>query len=255
MSAKKSRDNATFLPKYILQESTPFSVQEAYKSLRTNLTYSLPGEHKCMIFGVTSSNRAEGKSTSALNLALSYAAIGKRVLLIDCDLRCPSIAAKLRSRDIKGTPGLSDILVGKVRLQACVRPLADTTLDVLPSGTIPPDATSLLESEGMTSLFESVKQHYEIVIVDLPPVLSVVDASILARHLDGLLLVVRHNSTRFDAVNESIRQLRLVDAKILGFLYNDTPLEEKKYGRYGKYGKYGSYGTRHYYAAPYAQQE
>ena len=238
--AKSDRDGNAFLTKYILQDSTPFAVQEAYKVLRTNLTYSLPGGRDCLIFGVTSSSRAEGKSTSALNLALSYASIGKKVLLIDCDLRCPSIASKLQLKDVKRQPGLSEILIGKTDLKSCVRPLSGTTLDVLLSGTIPPDATSLLESDSLKMLFDSVKTSYEVVIVDLPPVLSVVDASILARHLDGLLLLVRHNSTRFNDVDEAIRQLRLVDAKILGFLYNDAPLEGKKYSsKYYAYSKKG----------------
>ena len=239
-TARTERSENAFLPKYIMQSNTPFAIQEAYKSLRTNLTYSLPSSQTCKVFGITSSNRFEGKSTSALNLALSYASIGKKVLLIDCDLRCPSIASKLRSKDINGHPGMSEFLIGNSSLEECIQQVSDTTLSVLPSGTIPPDATRLLESEGMDLLFSSIKQFFEIVIVDLPPVSSVVDASILSRHLDGILLVVRHNSTRFDVLEETIRQLRLVDAKILGFLYNDAPLENKKYGSKYKY-KYKYY--------------
>ena len=242
--SKKARNNSEngFRAEYILQEGMPFSIQEAYKSLRTNLTYSLPGGRKCLAIGITSANRAEGKSTSSLNLALSYASIGKRVLLIDCDLRCPSIANKLHSSHIKGQPGMSEFLIGKTDLKPCIQRLPGTTLEILPSGTIPPDATSLLEAEGMGEFFKRLREFYEVIIVDLPPILSVTDAAIMSRHVDGMLLTVRHNSTCFAAAEEALRQLRMVDAKVLGFLYNDAPLESKKYGK-----KYGSkYGSRYY---------
>lgn len=233
MTAKKkqaSRNANTFLPGFLLQENSPFSIQEAYKSLRTNLSYAVPGNRKNLIFGITSSNIGEGKSASALNLAMSYATLHKKVLLIDCDLRRPSIAQKLKQRRIAGTIGLTEFLTGKAGLNACIQPVPGTSLHVLPSGMIPPDATALLESEEMGLLFETLKEEYEIIILDLPPVLSVTDASILSEYVDGLLLVVRHNSTHIDSVEETIRQLRLVNAKVLGFLYNDVPPESKKYG-------------------------
>ena len=237
MSKNKNNGGEVFLPKYLLRDSAPFALQEAYKTLRTNLIYSIPKSNECICIGVTSASRAEGKSSSSLNLALSYAHIGKKVLLIDCDLRCPSLASKLHSKGIKGYPGMSELLIGNCTLKNSVQNLAETSLDILPSGKIPPDATSLFESDNMQTLFDSIKEHYEVVVVDLPPVLSVVDATILSRHLDGFVLVVRHNHTKFGAVDAMIRQLRLADAKLLGFLYNDAPLESKKYGSYYYYAK------------------
>lgn len=232
MAKNKSNIGDVFLSKYLLRDSSPFAIQEAYKTLRTNLIYSIPKSEGCICIGVTSASRGEGKSASSLNLALSYAHIGKQVLLIDCDLRCPSLASKLRSKGVKGYPGVSELLIGSCALKESIQNLTEIGLDFLPSGKLPPDATSLFESNNMQTLFDSIKEHYEVIVVDLPPVLSVVDATILSRYLDGFVLVVRHNHTKFDAVNAMIRQLRLADAKLLGFLYNDAPLESKKYGSY-----------------------
>ena len=237
MAKNKNTTNDVFLPKYLLRDSAPFTLQEAYKTLRTNLIYSIPKSEGCICIGVTSASRGEGKSSSALNLALSYAHIGKKVLLIDCDLRCPCLASRLHSKGIKGYPGMSELLIGSCALRDCIQNLTETSLDILPSGKIPPDATTLFESDNMSALFDTLKEHYEVIVVDLPPVLSVVDAAILSRHLDGFVLVVRHNYTKLGAVEAMIRQLRLADAKLLGFLYNDAPLESKKYGSYYYYAK------------------
>lgn len=233
MAHNKNDTGDVFLPKYLLRDSAPFALQEAYKTLRTNLIYSIPKNNNgCICIGVTSASRAEGKSSSSLNLALSYAHIGKEVLLIDCDLRCPSINAKLHFMGAKGFPGMSELLIGNCTLKDSIQHLDEIRLDLLPSGKIPPDATTLFESDNMPLLFDTIKGHYDVIVVDLPPVLSVVDAAILSRYLDGFVLVVRHNHTRLDAVEAMIRQLRLADAKLLGFLYNDAPLESKKYSSY-----------------------
>lgn len=210
---------------HILNDGSPFAVVEAYKALRTNVLFSLPsGGAKCI--GITSATKSEGKSSTALNLAISFSQIGKRVLIIDCDMRLPTIASKL---GIPGAPGLSDILVGNREVASALRQNGEFGITVLPSGTIPPDPTYLLESQRMKALMEILRKHFEIIIVDLPPVNSVADAAILAQQLDGFLLVVRHGVAEYHEVNSMLNQLRLANAKILGMVYNDAPVTGKSY--------------------------
>ena len=210
---------------HFLSSDSPFAVTEAYKALRTNVLFSLPdGGSKCI--GVTSATKGEGKSSTALNLAISFAQIGKNTLIIDCDMRLPTIASKL---GVSGVPGLSNILVKNENVADALRQIGKLGITVLPSGTIPPDPTYLLESKRMESLLGVLRKYYEVIIVDLPPVNSVTDAAIMARYLDGMLLVVRHNVAEYREVQSTLNQLKLADAKILGLVYNDAPVTGKSY--------------------------
>ena len=221
--------NADF-KKLMLREKSPFAIKEAYKALRTKVSFSLPGTG-CKVIGLTSANRSEGKSSTAVNLALSFAQIEKKVLLIDCDMRLPTVAGKL---GLSNVPGLSDFLVGESDVGKILRRAENGYFDVLPAGNIPPDATGLLESDLMGELLTKLRERYQYIIIDLPPILSVTDAAILSRYIDGFLLVVRHESTEYRAVNEMLRQMRMAHAKILGFVYNDAPAMAKKYYSYYK---------------------
>lgn len=227
--AKRSIDSRRSL----LREKSPFLMKEAYKALRTNVAFSLPGSGaKCI--GITSAGRGEGKSYNSVNLAISFAQIGKRVLLIDGDMRLPTVAAKL---GVRAKPGLSDYLTGQVELAEAVRRNVEG-VDVLPAGSIPPDPTGLLESGEMEELFEWMRKAYDYIIVDLPPVNTVADASILSRCIDGFLLVVRQGSTENKAIAEMLRRLRMASANILGFVYNDVSVGDKRsYGQYYSYGR------------------
>ena len=209
---------------HILTDKMPISVQEAYKQLRTNVLFSLPGSD-CKVIGVTSAAPGDGKSTNAINLAISMAQIGKKVLLVDCDLRMPSVSAKLR---IPGAPGLSDFIVGQARIEDVVWKVERFGFNVMPAGNIPPDATGLLEARQIESLFTAFRKIYDFVIVDLPPVNTVADAVILSKFIDGYLLVVRQKQTRHRAVEEMLKQLRIVDAKILGFVSTGSAVEMKR---------------------------
>lgn len=232
----------------ILRERSPFMMREAYKGLRTNVTYSMPGgDAKCI--AVTSANRSEGKSYNTINLAISFAQIEKKVVVIDCDMRLPTIASKL---GVQAKPGLSDYLIGEAKLEEVLQRDVEG-IDVIPAGNIPRDPTWLLESVQMEALLEALRKLYDYVLIDLPPVNTVTDAAILSRCTDGILLVVRHNVTAKREVAEMLRQLRFAGAKILGFVYNDVPIVGKKYGKryyryyrknYGKYGYGYGYGER-----------
>lgn len=217
----------------ILRDRSPFMMREAYKALRTNVAFSLPGnDAKCI--AVTSGSRGEGKSYNSVNLAISFAQIGKKVILLDCDMRLPTVASKL---GIKAKPGLSDYLVGQAELEDILRRDVEG-VDVIPAGNIPPDPTGLLESVQLEELMTQMREYYDYIIIDLPPVNTVADAAIVSRCIDGFLLVVRHGNTVNKDITEMLRQLRMVGAKILGFLYNDVPVEGKRYYyRYYYYGK------------------
>ena len=191
----------------LMSEKTPFAMTEAFKELRTNVMFSLPGTG-CKCVGVTSPTPGDGKSTTAANLAISLAQIGKRVILIDCDMRLPTVSDTFR---IQAVPGLSDFLVGMARIEETVRQVETYNLMVLPAGNIPPDPTGLLEDKQMERLFTAFRNIYDYVIVDLPPVTAVPDASILSKYIDGFLLVVRNRQTRHRYVNEMLKQLKLTD--------------------------------------------
>lgn len=231
---------------YLLTQKMSFSVQEAYRSLRTNVMFALPGSG-CKCIGVTSPTPGDGKSTSASNLAISLAQIGKKVLLVDCDMRLPTIATKFR---VKSVPGLSDFLVGQARIEEVVRTVDSCDLHILPSGNIPPDPTGLLEAKQLETLFNALRSVYDYVIVDLPPVVTVPDAVILSKYLDGFLLAVCERQTVHRAVKEMLRQLQLADAKVIGFVLTGADTGGGKYYKY-RYGKKYGYGYRYRYYRGY----
>lgn len=240
MSSKKTNSTVFDANKMLLSDKSPFSVQEAYKTLRTNISFSLPGA-ECKCIGVISANRGDGKSSIASNLAISLGQIKKAVILIDCDLRLPTIAQKF---SIKSVPGLSNYLTGGVSEIPIIHE-SERGIDIIPSGNIPPDSTTLISSQIMRDLVDELKKTYEYIIFDFPPINIVSDAAIMSEIIDGYLLVVRHNSSEYQMINETIRRMRFADAKILGFVYNGKG-EEKKYYKSGKYGKYNKYYNNYY---------
>lgn len=220
----------------ILRENSPFIVKEAYKAMRTNIIFSLPGAG-CKCIAVTSAGRNEGKTTNSLNLAISFGQIGKKVLLVDADMRLPTVATKL---GIHGKPGLSNLLIGELETRSVRRHSRELNIDVIPAGNIPPDPTGLLESSQMEELIKEWRESYDYVFLDLPPASTVADALILSGLVDGFLLLVKHNTTEHRAVAEMISRFRLTGGKILGFIYADADLGNK--GRYKKYGYGYGYG-------------
>lgn len=231
MMARHKKDNTHKTSvKNILTNDSPWNVQEAYKVLRTNIIFSTAeSENKCKVIGVTSTAAREGKSTNAINLAISFAQINKKVLVIDGDLRKPTIASLL---NIKGTPGVSDYLVGQADLRDCLRWLEKYKIYVLPSGSIPPDATWLLQSKQMDSLIRHMMNALDYIIIDMPPVMAVADAYIMAKNVDGYAIVVRHNETDVRMLRSALEQLKKADAHVFGFIYNDVNETEHGYYKY-----------------------
>ena len=222
----------------LICDNLSFAAAEAYKLLRTNLTFTLP-EQASHVIGVTSSVRGEGKSTTSVNMAYTFAQSGKRVLLIDADMRLPSVAAKL---NITGAPGLSNLIAGMNPEHECFRQSGyfDNWL-ILPAGDIPPNPSELLGSGRMQKLLQQCRESFDVVIVDLPPINIVTDALVISKWTDGLVGVVRQNYTDRRALSDCMYQVEKLKVKFLGFVMTDAAVGESSYKHYGsKYGsKYG----------------
>ena len=238
---KDNRANLLNQKTMLLSDRSAFSVKEAYKTLRTNVMFSLPGkDSKCI--GVVSPERGDGKSSVSINLAISFAQINKKVIIVDCDLRLPTIASKL---GIEAKPGLSNFLSGNQDSeQPLIRRSSEYGIDIMTAGDIPPDPTALITSRQMDAFIKLLKKYYDYIILDFPPATIVSDAASVSRIVDGYLIVIRHNSSEFSKINETLRQMNFADAKILGFVYNGKD-EQKKYYKNGKYSKY--YYNNYYY--------
>lgn len=220
-----------------LGDNLSFAAAEAYKLLRTNLNFSLPGEDTgCKIFGVTSALRGEGKSTTSVNIAYTMAQSGGKVLLIEADLRLPTVSKRLR---VHSRPGLSNLLAGQCSgNEALQNSGLLSNLYVMTAGDIPPNPAELLASDRMATALKALSEVFDIIIVDLPPVTAVTDAVIVSKIVDGMVVVVRQDYCDRAALDEVVRQLRFVNAKILGFVMTGADTQKKGYKRYGTYGDY-----------------
>ncbi|MFK4808257.1 polysaccharide biosynthesis tyrosine autokinase [Microbacterium sp. ZW CA_36] len=208
---------------------------ESFRSMRTNLQF-LENEGRAS-FVITSSVPSEGKSTTAINLAIALADAGKRVALLDTDLRKPKVAEYL---GIEGGAGLTDVLIGRARLSDVMLPWGNRSLYVLPAGKIPPNPSELLGSKSMRQLLEALERDVDIVLCDAPPLLPVTDASILAKQTNGAILIVSAGHTNRHQLSGAIDALQTAGAHIAGIAMTMVPTRGPDSYAYG-YG-YGSYG-------------
>lgn len=235
--------------KHLLTAKSDFFLREAYKTLRTNVSFALGDEDTCKVITVTSAQQGEGKSITAINLAISYAMTERKVLLIDCDLRRPKLARLLQ---MKSELGMSNIIVKPELLGRAILPTEVQGLDVILAGNIPPNPSELLSSPRMQQLIDNLRESYDYIFLDSPPVNIVTDAVVLAPKSDGVLFLVRANRSERGSVIHAVEQLEYAKAKVLGFVLNGVDMEKlhygyKKYhyGRYSRYG-YGKYGYGRY---------
>ncbi|MBB6624115.1 CpsD/CapB family tyrosine-protein kinase [Clostridium gasigenes] len=209
-------------------ETKPKSIAaESYRTLRTNLQYSsFDKEYKVIV--VTSSEPGEGKSTTAGNLAMSLAQGEKKVILIDCDLRKPSLHKRFKISNIMG---LSDVLIGREVIEnAATRYKRNIT--VLTSGKIPPNPSEMLGSKAMTALLNELQGIFDYIILDTPPIQAVTDSQILGAKADGVILVVKAEKTKKESVQNSINLLKKVNAHIIGTVLNGVDNKRNKYYYY-----------------------
>lgn len=263
---KKKQDVARIREdrKNLLTPKSNFFVREAYKTLRSNVSFSLTGDEKSKVIMVTSSLQAEGKSITAINLAISYAQTNRRVLIVDCDLRRPKLARLLQ---IKNSVGLSNVLMEPSLLDEAILSTGLPDLDVILSGDIPPNPSELLSSPRMARFIEELKQKYDMIILDTPPVNVVIDAVVLSPLTEGVVFLIRANYTERGAVIHAVEQLEYAKAKILGFVLNGVDFgitsygydkrHYRRYGRYGygRYGRYGYGGYGHGYGYSYSSSQ
>lgn len=228
----------------LVGDGISFAATEAYKLLRTKIQFSFADNQKCRIIGVSSAFAGEGKSLSSTNLAYSLSQLDKRVLLIDCDMRRPSLASKL---GIQKIPGLSNYLAGRIAIeeviQTCGPKFGTGSFNVIAAGRNPPNPIELLSSEKMEEALNVLQESYDYIILDLPPVGEVSDGMAVAKHTDGILLVVRQDYCTRGAMMNAINQFEFVNARILGIVMNCVTEQGKGYGYGKKYGKkYYGYG-------------
>ena len=216
-----------------------FEGREAYNLLRTNLMFSTKrNDRNARVIGVTSSVHGEGKSLTIINLAYSLAESGRKVILIECDLRLPTLRKKL---GLNKTTGLSNLLAGMNSEKATLhKDVLISGLDVVQAGDIPPNPSELLGSKAFASLIDNISESYDVVLLDLPPIGEVSDALVVSKVSDGLIVVVRNDYTISSDLDFTLRQCEMVGAKVIGFVYNGSASKTKRY-KYG-YGKKYKYG-------------
>lgn len=230
MARKKKQSNSRI--RHLITKLNPRSpISEQYRTIRTNIQFASVDDELHSIL-ITSSGSNEGKSTIAANLAVVYAQQGKKVLLIDSDMRKPSVHYTFRLDNLRG---LSSVLIGENSLTQVVEHGGEENLDIIPSGPIPPNPSELLASKRMKVFIKEAKEDYDLVIFDTPPVLAVTDAQVLANIVDGMLLVVRSGQTEKEAAIKAKQALEPAKAKLLGTVLNDR---EKK-GTTNYYYYYG----------------
>ena len=202
----------------------PFAVVEAYKAIRTNLTFLL-ATRETKVFGITSPEAGEGKSTTSVNMAIAFSQLGDKVLLIDADLRKPSVYRQLR---LQNTKGLSSVLVNFCDFSDAVVHI-NSNLDVLVSGPTPPNPSEMLGSEQMSNLLNSVKDKYDYIVIDTPPVNVVSDAIALAPKTEGIVMVVQDRETTHEEFKKAVASLQFANARLLGVVLNGSSDKTAKY--------------------------
>ena len=209
-------------------EDKPRSIEaESYRKLRTNIQYSsIDRELKSIV--VTSASPKEGKSTVSGNLALSFAQNGKKVIIIDCDLRKPSIHRKF---NISNLCGLSEVMIGKETLDKTIQKYK-ANVHILTSGKIPPNPSEMINSTTMSNLLAELKMKYDIVIIDSSPLEAVTDGQILSTKADGTILVLKAGVSKIESVKEAKNLLNKVGANIIGLVINQISKSKKNYDYY-----------------------
>jgi capsular exopolysaccharide synthesis family protein len=221
----------------VLFEKSRSHIAEAFRLLRTNIQYASP-DNPPKIIMVSSAMPGEGKTSVVSNLALSLANSGKKVLVIDCDLRKPALHKMFKLGNIEG---VVNFLVGDKKLDECIHKEIMERLDIMTCGPLPPNPSELLMSEVFANMLKELRELYDYVFIDAPPSLNMADAAIIGRASDGLLFVVNSGRTRIDFVKKSLEQLEQVNVNVLGLLLNRFSLKTAGYNYYNYYNYYYYY--------------
>jgi capsular exopolysaccharide synthesis family protein len=235
-----SRSSNATLGRLITHADPRSPVAEAYRSLRTNLAFARAQQAPQAIV-IASPGPSDGKSTTAANLAITFAQQGQRTLLIDADLRRAVLDKAFRTAR---SPGLTELIIGDATLEQVMHETEVPNLSLIASGRFPPNPAELLGSSRMQEVLHQAKAQFDVVLLDSPPLLAVTDAAVLATMVDGVILVIRTERTKRDAVRRALGHIRSVRGRLLGAVLNDVDLRSGAY--------YGSYG--HYYYSYYGDE-
>lgn len=227
--ARKKKVKKTGKPQMLITKIKPKSpVSEQYRTIRTNISFSaIDGEIKTLMF--TSTAPGEGKTTTASNIAVVFAQQGKKVLLVDADLRKPTIHYTFNSMNNKGLTG---VLTKQATLEEAVVPGGVDNLTILTSGPIPPNPAEMLSSKAFQVFFEKIKKEFDVVIFDTPPILAVTDGQIIANKCDGTILVVSAGKTEKAEALKAKELLEKAKGKLLGVILNNKKQRESHYYYY-----------------------
>ena len=206
-------------------------ISEAYRTLRTNIQFSSV-DKQIKTLMVTSSMMSEGKTTTITNLAETFAQAGNRVIVVDADLRRPRVHQVF---GVSNQQGVTNVLAGQVDLKDVVK-VAGSQINVLTSGPIPPNPSELLGSAKMKDLVQLLSEHYDIVLIDTPPVNMVTDAAILSTFVDGVVLAIASGKTEIEAGKRALKSLEGVKANVLGAVMTMMPVTKRDYYSYQYYG-------------------
>lgn len=215
----------------LIMDASPKSlISEAYRTIRTNIEFSsIDKEIKTIL--ITSSEPGEGKTTTACNIGLAYAQEGKKTLIIDCDLRKPKVHKMFK---ISGIVGFTNIIADNLKLSEIVYPFNET-LDILPSGTMPPNPSEILSSNKMKNFLIEASMAYERIIIDSPPINAVTDAQILSGITDGTLLIISSGKTNIESAKRAKELLLKANANILGVVLRRVKVRSGKHSYSGYY--------------------
>jgi capsular exopolysaccharide synthesis family protein len=224
----------------LISTNSPFAIKEAYITTRTNLMFTNKDDESCPVYVVTSALPNDGKSINCVNLALTFAQMEKKILIIDMDMRNPTI------HQLLGVPlehGVSEILAG-LEKNVYIKGTEHNNLNVISAGRIPPNPAELLSGKKVDILLSEAQERFDYIFIDTPPVEVVSDAAIVAKKVTGLILVVRNGLTDISVVKHSINTLEQVAAPVVGFLLNDVNPKNQSIHKGYKY-------RYHYYNSDY----
>lgn len=216
--------------KKMLRDDSPFRIKEAYNLVRAKLLFTTKGE-KCPVYVVTSTKSDEGKSINTINIAISFAMAGKKTLLIDADLRNPTLHKYFRK---PASPGLSEILA-KIQGKVNIVRTEQKDLFFLAAGEIPPNPAEILGSAAFGELLSYLTEKFDYIFIDTPPMGIVADAAVIKEYVTGYILVVRAMELEYGEVRQTVDKMKSFDINLAGFLLNDVNVTEKNYSDYEYY--------------------
>lgn len=222
------RTRGSDVEQFVMMHQPANPAAEDFRKLRSNLRFTT-GPKRPLVLLVTGATAGEGKTSTACNLAVVMAESGERVLLLDGDLRRPSVA---KLTQLVGSVGLTDVLVGSATIEEAVQPLGAVGVDVLTAGTVPPDAGKLASSPQVGALLAEARTQYDIIVIDTAPVLAVADATAMALHSDGVLLVARVTKLKKQALHKALDNLETAGNRLYGIVLNDVRTATKDYHSY-----------------------